>query len=181
MKLFDNTELKLAILYCLEKTGSKNLWKEVKKVTQKPSFFHFVYLVCQIKKSGLYPEMKLRVRIKRSNKFYNMLFRHLIKYDYQIETKRLKGVKDASLKNEIFLPITNEKFSQVIKRWKISKKLIKQFKQKYNLNNKKFKPEQKVEPTKISNDTYDNYLLAYTLAFIFITYLQIILLYFVSF
>ncbi len=164
MKIFDNTQLKLAILYCLEKTGSKNLWKEVKKITKKPSFFHFVYLVCQIKKSGLYPEMKIQVKIKRSNKFYNILFSHIIKYDYKIENNRV--------------PITNEKFSQVIKRWKISKKLIKQFKQKYNLDNKKIKIEQNM---KLENDTYDDYLLAYTLAFIFITYLQIILLYFVSF
>jgi hypothetical protein len=201
MKLFDNTELKLAILYCLEKTGSKNLWKEVKKVTQKPSFFHYVYLVCQIKKSGLYPHMKLQIKIKRSNKFYNMLFKHILKYDYKIETCSLKndvflpgskdsslknevflpGSKDSSLKNEVFLPITNEKLSQVIKRWKISKKLIKKFKQKYNLNGEKHNLKQKLKPEKISNDTYNDYLLTYTLAFIFITYLQIILLYFVSF
>ena len=162
MKLFDNNELKLAILYCLEKTGMKNLWKEVKKVTKKPSYFYFIYIVCQIKKSGLYPNMKLQIKIQKSNAFYNMLFKHLIKYDYKIEKNRLLSRSfGSSLENSVFLPITNEKISHVIKKWTISKKLIKQFKKKYNLNKQKIHDE--------------DYLLKYTLPFLIISYLHIII------
>jgi hypothetical protein len=158
MKLFDNTELKLAILYCLEKTGMKNLWIEIKKITKNPSYFHFIYFICQIKKSKLYPEMKLQIRIHKTNAFYNMLFKHLIKYDYKIENGRL--------------PLTNEKISKVIKRWNISKNLIKQFKKKYNLN------KQKIILTEVIRK---NYLFEYVSALLFISHLYIILLYFVSF
>ena len=116
MKIFDKTELKLAILHCLEKNETKNLWKEIKKVTENPSFFEFIYLIYQIKKTKLYPKINLQIKFKKSSKFYNMLCKYLINNDYIIENGKL--------------PITNEKLSYVIKRWKISKKLIKQLTEK---------------------------------------------------
>lgn len=116
MKLFNKNELKLAILYCLEQKETKNLWKEVIKITQNPSFFQFIYFVHQIKNLKLYTELNLHIKIKKSSKFYNMFFKHLIKNDYIIINNKL--------------PITNEKISHVIKRWKISKKLIKQLTEK---------------------------------------------------
>ena len=116
MKLFNKNELKLAILYCLEQKETKNLWKEVIKITQNPSFFQFIYFVHQIKNLKLYTKLNLHIKIKKSSKFYNMFFKHLIKNDYIIINNKL--------------PITNEKISHVIKRWKISKKLIKQLTEK---------------------------------------------------
>ena len=166
MKLFDNNELKLAILYCLERTGTKNLWREVKKITKKPSFFRFIYFISQIQKSGLYPEMKIEIKIKRSKYFYNMLFRHLIKYDYEIENDN--GSK--------LLPITNEKISNVIKRWNVSKKLVQKFKQKYNLNKKKNKPSKK-----LLNNHFEDYLLQYSITFMIVCYLHILILFFLYF
>jgi hypothetical protein len=116
MKLFNKNELKLAILYCLEQKETKNLWKEVMKITQKPSFFQFIYFMHQIKNSKLYTELNLHIKIKKSSKFYNMFFKHLIKNDYIIINNKL--------------PITNEKISHIIKRWKISKKLVKELAEK---------------------------------------------------
>ena len=116
MKLFNKNELKLAILYCLEQKETKNLWKEVMKITQNPSFFQFIYFVHQTKNSKLYTELNLHIKIKKSSKFYNMFFKHLIKNDYIIINNKL--------------PITNEKISHVIKRWKISKKLVKELTEK---------------------------------------------------
>ena len=112
MKIFNKNELKLAILYCLEHKKTQNLWKEVMKIAQSPSFFQFIYFIHQIKKSKLYTELNLHIKIKKSLKFYNMFFKHLIKNDYIIINNKL--------------PITNEKISHVIKRWKISKKLVKE-------------------------------------------------------
>jgi hypothetical protein len=172
MKLFDNNELKLAILYCLERPGTKNLWREVKKITKRPSFFKFIYFISQIQKSGLYPEMKVQIKIKRSKSFYIMLFKHLIKYDYKFGNT----FPNQSIGNSL-LPITNEKVSHVIKRWKISNKLIQQFKEKYNLN-KEIKP---LKIKKISNDSFENELLKYSIVFIIVTYLHIIFLFILSF
>ena len=122
MKIFNKNELKLAILYCLEHKKTQNLWKEVMKIAQSPSFFQFIYFIHQIKKSKLYTELNLHIKIKKSLKFYNMFFKHLIKNDYIIINNKL--------------PITNEKISHVIKRWKISKKLVKQLTEKIKFTEK---------------------------------------------
>jgi hypothetical protein len=148
MKLFNSDEMKLAVLYCLEKGYRKKLWKAVKKIIKRPSFIYFTYIVTQIKKSSLYPKLSIKIKIYRSKKFYIMLFKNMIKYDYEIKNR---------------LPITNEKIKDIIKKWKIPHKLVYKFTDKYKLqlnydhqiNNKLGKIDVNI------NDNIDYYIFIY--------------------
>ena len=158
MKLFNKNELKLAILYCLEQKETKNLWKEVIKITKNPSFFQFIYFVYQTKNSKLYTELNLHIKIKKNSKFYNMFFKHLIKNDYIIINNKL--------------PITNEKISHVIKRWKISKKLVKQLTEKIKFTEIKHQEEYKQKMNK------ETTIFLYMLFLFYIIYSFIVIQYF---
>lgn len=148
MKLFNSDEMKLAVLYCLEKGYRRKLWKAVKKIIKNPSYIYFSYIVTQIKKSGLYPKLNVKIKIYRSRQFYIMLFKNMIKYDYEFKNR---------------LPITNEKIKDVIKKWSIPQKLVYKFTDKYKLQ-LKYECQIKNKLEKIdfnTNNNFDYYIFIY--------------------
>lgn len=108
--LFNNDDIKLAIIYCLEnmKTGDKfsvnELWIELKKVIKHPSFTKFIYLVDKLKKENLYELKDDLIQIKKDNSFYNKMINLLLKNKEQITCK---------------FPFTDELFDDIINNYNV--------------------------------------------------------------
>ena len=96
--LFNNNELKLAIVYYLENNiKSNNLWKEIKNSVENPSFTLFLYFLYKLKEeSNYYIEIP---KININTNFYNKLIKILL-------------INDEKILNNF--PLTNQSIIEII-------------------------------------------------------------------
>ena len=75
--LFDNNELKLAIIYCIENNVEPNkLWKEIRNKIETPSFTLFLFYLYKLNELKKYNIIIPKINI--TTNFYNKLIKILL-------------------------------------------------------------------------------------------------------
>jgi len=76
-KLFNNNELKLAIIYCIEDNVEPNkLWKEIKNKIETPSFTQFIFYLYKLDQLKIYNIIIPKINI--TSNFYNKFIKILL-------------------------------------------------------------------------------------------------------
>jgi hypothetical protein len=171
--LFNNNELKLAIVYYLENNiKSNNLWKEIKNSVENPSFTLFLYFLYKLKEESIYYIEIPKININTN--FYNKLIKILL-------------INDEKILNNF--PLTNQSIIEIINNYDIKlKKLMKLLNQnnivlslsKIKDSNKKnlikvLYLKKKVDQLKIDLSNWFIFFFTCIISFIFLFFLYIII------
>lgn len=76
-KLFNNDELKLAMIYCIENNVEPTkLWKEIRNKIEKPSFTQFIFYLYKLDQLKIYNIIIPKINI--TSNFYNKFIKILL-------------------------------------------------------------------------------------------------------
>ena len=121
-KTFLNSEMEVAISYLVD-NNKENLWKEIKKLVYKPSFYHFYHTLVNIKNIDNNNLINL-IKIKECKQFYRRFIIDMLK------NKNYKISENQYIDN--FL-IGGNKLSNIINEYNISNKIINRLIKKYKI------------------------------------------------
>lgn len=98
-KLFNNNELKLAIIYCIEDNVEPNkLWKEIKNKIETPSFTQFIFYLYKLDQLKIYNIIIPKINI--TSNFYNKFIKILL-------INKEKVIDNFPLTNHLVIDIIN--------------------------------------------------------------------------
>lgn len=104
--LFNNNQLKVAIIYYIENNiESNNLWNQIKKNVEKPSFTKFLFYLYKLKEQDTYNIVIPKININAN--FYNKLIKILL------------NNKEKIVNN---FPLTNQPITEIINNYDIKLK-----------------------------------------------------------
>lgn len=111
-KKFSNHELKIAITFCLFQNNN-DLWNEVNKYVDNPSYYLFLYYYNQIKESPNHFNLKIpKIKYKINREFCINLLNDMIN-NYQFYDKNIE-----------IIPVINLSLIDLINLYDISSELI---------------------------------------------------------
>jgi hypothetical protein len=170
--LFNNNQLKMAIIYYIKNNiDSNNLWNEIKKNVDNPSFSKFLFYLYKLKE-----HQKYNIEIPKINinpNFYNKLIKILLDNQEKISDT---------------FPLTNQPIIDVINNYDIKLKNLMKLLNKNNIvislskikdNNKKnliklLYIKNEIEGLKLDLFNYISLFFSCIIAFIFLFFLYII-------
>jgi hypothetical protein len=171
--LFNNNQLKVAIIYYIENNiESNNLWNKIKKNVENPSFTKFLFYLYKLKEQDTYNIVIPKININAN--FYNKLIKILL------------NNKEKIVNN---FPLTNQPITEIINNYDIKVKNLMKLLNQNNIvislskikdNNKKnlikvLYLKNEIEELKIDLFNLLSFFIACIIGFIFLFLLHIVI------